>query len=367
MSEQDYLLTLLDKLSYLDEIISYFRDNRDPLILRLLLEDPEYSDILISKFFYSDKSSLLEDVENFDRLNKHIHQITSNLNYWFNCTRHSNTHTIDKVRFLFVYSGRCVCHLSDELNYLAAGDTLIVPAGFPFSHEGLGEDCRLIHLLISPDYIKRALMHKLPHTGAIPTSFFLSIFDPKEMKVQLIHNTSTNPSGRFLLWALDENRQKKMYYREPLESYLVLFITEQLRTMAAAAEQNRFSRSSEDKRMLDIRRYVETNRGQVTLATTATHFHFTPSYLSQFVRRTTGKTFTQLTQESRLREAARMLLHTTMNITEIVSSCGYQNTSYFYRLFSQQYKCTPAEYRQRNYGFDEGTAVTDNTLPRKDT
>lgn len=363
MTEQDKLLRLLDKMSYLDEIISYFRDSRDPLILRLLLEDPEYSDILISKFFYTDKQSLLKDVEDFRLLDEHIHRVTSSLNYWFNCMRHSSMHAVEKIRFLYVYSGRCVCHLGDEQLALQAGDTCIVPAGMPFSHEGLGEQTRLIHLLIAPAYLQRTLIHKLPHTGAIPTGFFRAILDPEEMHVQVVHGAGGGQSGHFLLWALEEDRQKRMYYREPLESYLVLFITELLRAAAAIAQRDRFSRSSEDKRMMDIRRYVETNSGDVTLSGTAEHFHFTPSYLSQFVRRATGKTFTQLVQDNRLREAVRLLLHTTMSITEIVSLCGYQNTSYFYRLFTQHYGCTPSEYRQKNYGFEDGTAITDNTLP----
>lgn len=358
------LLELLNRSSYLDEIISYFHDSHDSLILRLLLDDPDYSDLLIHKFFYPDRESLLRDVEDFNRLNTHIHAVTTRLNCWFNCIRHSGIHTVDKVRFLFVYSGRCVCHCDNTLFHLEAGDTCVIPAGLPFSHEGLGDDCRLIHALISPDFIQRTLMNKLPHTGTVPALFFLSMLDPQKKGIQVIKNPNPEDSRNFLLNAMYENHYKKMYYREPLESYLVLFITEQLRALSAATDTDRFARSSDDKRMLDIKRYIELNSKTVTLASAAAHFHFTPSYLSQLVSRQTGKTFTQLVQESRLLEAARLLLHTTMSITEIIAGCGYQNTSYFYRIFTQRFGCTPSEYRQRNYGLEAGTSITDNTLPK---
>lgn len=364
MATADKLLELLNRSSYLDEIISYFHDSHDSLILRLLLDDPDYSDLLIQKFFYSDRESLLRDVEDFNRLNTHIHTVVSRLNCWFNCIRHSDLHNIDKVRFLFVYSGRCVCHYDNTLLHLQAGDTCVVPAGFSFSHEGLGDDCRLIHALIAPDYIQRTLMNKLPHTGTVPALFFLSMLDPQRKSIQVIKNPHPEDSRTFLLNAMYENHFKKMYYREPLESYLVLFITEQLRALSAATDTDRFARSSDDKRILDIKRYIELNSKTVTLASAAAYFHFTPSYLSQLVSRQTGKTFTQLVQESRLLEAARLLLHTTTSITEIIASCGYQNTSYFYRIFSQRFGCTPSEYRQRNYGLEAGTPITDNTLPK---
>lgn len=364
MASSAELTELLSRSSYLDEIISYFHDSHDSLILQLLLDDPNYSDLLIRKFFYSDKESLLRDVEDFHRLNTHINNVTSRLDCWFNCIRHSTMHSVDKVRFLFVYSGRCVCHCDNTLLHLEAGDTCIIPAGFQFSHEGLGDDCRLIHALISPDFIQRNLMNKLPHTGIIPSLFFLSMLDGQKKDIQVIKNPNPENSRNFLLNAMYENHYKMMYYREPLESYLVLFITDQLRALSAAADADRFARSSDDKRMLDIKRYIDLNSTTVTLSSAAEHFHFTPSYLSQLVSRQTGKTFTQLVQESRLLQASRLLLHTTMSITEIIESCGYQNTSYFYRIFSQRFGCTPSEYRQRNYGLEAGTSITDNTLPK---
>lgn len=364
MPNPSELLELLKRSSYLDEIISYFHDSHDSLILRLLLDDPEYSDLLIQKFFYPDRESLLRDVTDFERLNTHIHTVTSRLNCWFNCISHSGIHTSDKVRILFVCSGRCVCHCDNTLIHLETGDTCIVPSGVPFSHEGLGSECRLVHALIDPDFIQRTLMNKLPHTGTVPTLFFISMLDAQKKSVQIIKNPEPETSQNFLLNAMYESHYKKMYYREPLESYLVLFITEQLRALSAADNTDRFIHSSDDKRMLDIKRYIELNSKTVTLASAAAHFHFTPGYLSQLVSRQTGKTFTQLVQEARLLEAARLLLHTTMSITEIIANCGYQNTSYFYRIFTQRFGCTPSEYRQRNYGLEGGTSITDNTIPK---
>ena len=358
------LIDFLDKASYLDEIISYFRDSRNPLVLRLLLDDENYADILTRKFFYSDREALLRDVEDFSLLDNRIRTVTQRMDCWFNCTSHSQPHMVDKIRFLLVYSGRCACHVDDTLYQLTAGDVCVIPAGVTFSHEGLGADCHLIHMLLSPDYLQRTLMGKLPHVGTLPTLFFQSILDPQRKTVQVIRSAEPDIVRSFLLRALFEEHKKQMFYREPLESYLVLFITELLRTFAVSAEANRYALSADNKRILDIRHYIELNSQTVTLAAAAAHFHFTPGYLSRFVTKTTGSSFTQLVKEARLQQASLLLLRTTMSITDIIEACGYQNTSYFYRIFQEKFSCTPAEYRQKNYGVQAGALITDNTLPK---
>ena len=44
--------------------------------------------------------------------------------------------------------------------------------------------------------------------------------------------------------------------------------------------------------------------------------------------------------------AARLLRRSDMNIQQIISMVGYENTSYFYRLFHERYGVSPREYRQ---------------------
>lgn len=363
MAQQEELIDLLQKSSYLDEMISYFRDTKDPFPLQYLLDDPSYADILVNKFFYPDRESLIHDISDFDLLDKRIEEVMGHLDLWMNCSRHSKMHTINKICFLFVFSGHCICHSENRLIHLNAGDTCVIPAGVPFSHEGLREDCLLIRLLISPNYMQRTLTGKLPQAGTVPIMFFQSMLDTQKKSVQVIRNPNTDISRIYLLHALYEHRYKKLYYHEVLDSYIVLFITEQLRALTANLELNHYTRTSEDKRIIDIRRYIDENYGSVTLTSAAAHFHFTPSYLSHFVHKTTGMTFTQLIQETRLQHAARLLLHSTMTVTEIVSAVGYQNASFFYRIFGEKYGCTPSEYREKNYGLDSGSPITDNTLP----
>ena len=45
-------------------------------------------------------------------------------------------------------------------------------------------------------------------------------------------------------------------------------------------------------------------------------------------------------------ECARLLRRSDWNIQQIITYVGYENTSYFYRLFHERYGQSPREYRQ---------------------
>ncbi|WP_300790747.1 helix-turn-helix transcriptional regulator, partial [uncultured Bacteroides sp.] len=47
----------------------------------------------------------------------------------------------------------------------------------------------------------------------------------------------------------------------------------------------------------------------------------------------------------RLGYAARLLVDSTMSISEVCYSCGFNNLSNFNRLFKKKRKCTPKEFR----------------------
>jgi AraC-like DNA-binding protein len=63
------------------------------------------------------------------------------------------------------------------------------------------------------------------------------------------------------------------------------------------------------------------------------------------IRRRTGRTFTELVQERRLNQAAWMLANTRQRVSDIALSVGYENISYFHRIFARRFGCSPKDYR----------------------
>ncbi len=71
-----------------------------------------------------------------------------------------------------------------------------------------------------------------------------------------------------------------------------------------------------------------------------------PDYrVSRIVKKITGCTFLQLVQQSRLNQAAELLRTTDLTIVEIMQQVGYENITFFYKLFKEKYRQTPRTYR----------------------
>ena len=70
-----------------------------------------------------------------------------------------------------------------------------------------------------------------------------------------------------------------------------------------------------------------------------------PSSFSRFFKLRTGKSLSDYILDIRLGFAARMLVDSTKNISEICFECGFNNISNFNRIFKAKRGVTPREFR----------------------
>lgn len=71
-------------------------------------------------------------------------------------------------------------------------------------------------------------------------------------------------------------------------------------------------------------------------------------------RRHLGLSPTQYVNRIRIQHAAMLLAGTERSMPDVAADCGFENLSYFHRLFRDQYGTTPRSYRQRHR---QGTAL----------
>ena len=91
---------------------------------------------------------------------------------------------------------------------------------------------------------------------------------------------------------------------------------------------------------------ITQNYREASLSNVAREYGVSLAYVSECVRAQTGKTYKELLQRHRMETAARLLRRSDLNIQQIIAQVGYENTSYFYRLFHERYGLSPREYRQ---------------------
>ena len=64
--------------------------------------------------------------------------------------------------------------------------------------------------------------------------------------------------------------------------------------------------------------------------------------------KSTGFNFKELLQRKRLNKAVELMCETDLPVSDIIAAVGYENNSYFHRVFKEHYHMTPRAFRVKN-------------------
>ncbi|WP_334309124.1 AraC family transcriptional regulator [Anaerocolumna sp. AGMB13020] len=96
---------------------------------------------------------------------------------------------------------------------------------------------------------------------------------------------------------------------------------------------------------LSVLRHIEENYRDSNLTVLAKDLNQPVYLLSRLVKRSTGYTYKELLQRKRFQKAVELLGNTTLSVNDIISAVGYDNTSYFHKVFREKYNMSPRQYR----------------------
>jgi YesN/AraC family two-component response regulator len=96
---------------------------------------------------------------------------------------------------------------------------------------------------------------------------------------------------------------------------------------------------------LSVLRYIEENYREASLTKLAEDLNQSVYSLSKLIKRNTGHTYKELLQMKRFNKAVELLNNTKLTVADIIAVVGYDNTSYFHRIFKEKYHMTPKQYR----------------------
>lgn len=86
----------------------------------------------------------------------------------------------------------------------------------------------------------------------------------------------------------------------------------------------------------------------ISLREIATAVNFSPAYLTDLVKRQTGRPIVSWIIELRLQRADHLLSHTDLPISQIAASVGYADANSFGRAFTKRRGVSPWQWRRRH-------------------
>ncbi len=93
--------------------------------------------------------------------------------------------------------------------------------------------------------------------------------------------------------------------------------------------------------------YIEEHYKKGSLSELAEMLGYDVYWLSREIKKRTGRTYKELLQTRRMNQASYLLNSSSLSVSDIIESVGYDNTSYFYRKFKERYGMSPKEYREK--------------------
>lgn len=142
-----------------------------------------------------------------------------------------------------------------------------------------------------------------------------------------------------MVWTLLNNQPSKRSINQFTMGLLLLQLTHYTDRLGTA------SQSFDQQLIFRILRYIDDHYKNGQLSQLAGLLGYDVPWLSRTIKRLLGRTYKELLQAKRLNQAAFLLQNTRLPITDICAAVGYDNTSYFHRIFRAYYRMSPKEYR----------------------
>lgn len=155
----------------------------------------------------------------------------------------------------------------------------------------------------------------------------------------------------YLSRLLCEAVQRQEDYDEEIEDILIKLLFHLVNNFHyLIQEQDSLKENSMQlERYHRISKYIFNNyNNNITLQSIAKKEFLSPHYLSHEIKNTTGYSFTDLLNLTRVEESVKLLLDSDMSISEISEEVGFSHTRYFNKNFKFFYNCTPLQFKRKN-------------------
>ena len=233
---------------------------------------------------------------------------------------------------VFITNGSMVKNLGIESFILKKNDLLFTPKNSITTTEFVSNDLEGFYCHFSDEFV-----------GADP---FLGRLHSQLSCDNYIHASQEQAAAIEFLLArivrLYKNRKSGANNYQLISHYLPLVLAElflSLRTQVVTPSQ------ASDVHTSFINLVGKHFKQNLNVQEYASLLHITPNHLNKRVKSETGKTASTIINEITILEAKVLLLQTRMSIGEISMELGFEDASYFSRLFKNQTGRTPSNYR----------------------
>lgn len=262
-------------------------------------------------------------------------------------------HWHEEMEINLIKSGSAEFTIGDEKIIVKEGQAIALNCNvFHAIRSSSDTDCVLISLLFHPHILFKN------HTSSLASGYLEPIINGAEHRYVVFDRKDMwgRSALSYLNDIFDVNFSKDFGYELITKGYLCQLWVHLLKkynsqTVLYSPQKNSESALSPDEvRIKDAILYIQQHYAeQVTLDHIADSIHVSKSECCRCFKRAVNITPFEYLMRYRILQAADRILQNdreTTSISELATSVGFNNTSYFNKLFKKYFDCTPTEYRK---------------------
>lgn len=291
----------------------------------------------IDQTLYSDDKELVVDCKKLLNSGKLI-QVRPHTRFI-----HFPKHKHNYIEMIYMCSGSTTHIVNGATITLNCGELLILSQNaiqeiLPASKEDVA-----INFIILPEFFDQSL-NMMGSEKSLIRDFIVGCLKSSDSSLPFLHFkvSSVLPIQNLvenLAWTIVNNIQNKRLMNQITMG--LLFLQLMNHTDKIEAGKNAY----EQEMLITVLQYIEEHYKDGELTVLANQMGCELTWLSKLIKKVAGSTYTELVQQKRLNKACYLLKTTQLSIIDISLAVGYDNFSYFHRLFKQTYGVSPRTYR----------------------
>ncbi len=256
---------------------------------------------------------------------------------------HFPRHTHNYIELIYMCSGSTHHVVNGEEVILKQGELLFLNQMATQEIYPAGEDDIAVNFIILPEFFEYGLTMMETEENLL-RDFVVGCLRGDHMESGYLHFKVADilPVQNLienLIWTIRNSQPNKRSINQVTMGLLFL----QLMNHMDKLETD--TKGGQQKLIISVLSYIEAHYRDGELSQLADSLHYDIYWLSKEIKKRTGKTYTELVQAKRLSQAAYLLTTTTKSVMDIAMSVGYDNISYFHRIFQKRFGVTPRKYR----------------------
>ena len=259
---------------------------------------------------------------------------------------HFPSHRHNYIEVLYVCQGQLTNIIGGKEVVIHAGELLFLNQYTRHEILPAGQEDIAINFMILPEFFDVA--YTMAGNNNVLADFLVNVLRQDEERGEYLHfkvaevlqiqNLLEN-----IIYSLVTGRGNQNKINQTTMGLIFLYLMDSVQYV-----EMRLPNQYENMISMTTLDYIEQKYRMATLTELCDMLHLPMHVLSKMIKKTTGFNFKELLQRKRLSKAVELMCDTDLPISDIIAAVGYENNSYFHRVFKERYGVTPRAFRVAN-------------------